>query len=82
MCQFDNVRRSSSTGNCGTKAENEATSHKHALSIGWCLDGGPNNNDEAANNNAPATAVAIGQQTTKGECCNLTQVINNEYDAS
>lgn len=82
VSQLDSIGWSSGRSNASTEAKHETTSNEMALSVGSCLNGGTNNDQNAAHEDTDSSTVAVGKETTEWEGSDLSAVVDDEDNSS
>lgn len=78
---LDSICRASSRGNARAKAKYEATTDKLLEAVGGPLNGGADDNKQAANKYTDPSSPAVSQEAAEGEGGNLPQIVDDEDDA-
>lgn len=81
MSKLNGISRRSSRGDGGTKPENESTADELVKIGRGRLDGCPDNDNEAANEDTPSSPKCVGDETAEGERGDLAEVVGYEDNA-
>lgn len=81
VSELDSVRRASSACDTGSEAQDESAPDELTHAMSRALDGSAHKDECAASENANPTTVAVSEEATEGERCDLAKVVYDEYNA-
>jgi hypothetical protein len=67
--------------NSSSKTKYETAAHEGRPSVARCLNGGSEDDNETANEDALSSTISIRKEATKWKGCDLTQIVDNEDDS-
>jgi hypothetical protein len=67
--------------NGSSKTKYETAAHEGRPSVAGCLNGGSEDDNETANEDALSSTISIRKEATKWKGCDLTQIVDNEDDS-
>lgn len=78
VAELDDIRWTGSGGYGGAESKDKASAHEGIEVVCGDLHGCPDQDDEATDEDADATTVAVGEDSQEGEGSDLSEVVDDE----